>query len=122
MATGIKQSPIRRVIAINGSGGAAVIIKSTTFARYVEIQECPPTNFDNNANPFAPQGLLYQLPADGNTASFGLLPGVVWSLGDQNYPMTRPVGSPTWTDPAGQAAGGTEYMQVKSATATATQV
>lgn len=119
---GVKQSPIRRVVPINASNGAATIIKSTVSARYVEIVECPPTNYDNNANPFSPQGLLYQLPADNYVAGYGLIPAAVWSLGDQNWARDRAVGSPTWTDPSGQSAGGTPYMQVKSATTTATQV
>lgn len=115
-------NPKTTVIAIPASGGAAVKISASKFAKYVEIQECPPSNFDNNAHPFAAQGLLFQLPDDNFTQSYGLNPGAVWSIGDNTWRSKAGVSSPAMTDPAGNAIAATVYIQALSATATATQV
>lgn len=126
---GINVSPIRRVIAITASNGAgAVTIKSTVPARYVEIQECPPDKGVFTGGNFAPQGLNYQLPADNFTETFGLSkpdatqPTPMIILGDRNWDRARAVGSMTWTDPSGQACGGTTYCKIVSATTTVTLV
>lgn len=37
-------NPARRRVVINGSGGAAVVIRLTTWAKYLEIEEDPSAN------------------------------------------------------------------------------
>ena len=115
-------NPTEIIVPINGSGGAAVKISASKFAKYVEIQECPPKNFDNNTHPFAPQGLLYQKPDDNFVASYPLLPGEVLPLGDNTYRSHVGFANPDMKDPANNDIPATVYIQVLSATATATQV
>lgn len=115
-------NPKRTLIQVPATGGAVVLVSATKTARYVEIQEVPPSNFDNNANPYAPQGLLYQLPDDNFTQSYGLVPGAVLLFGDLNWRSKPSIGQIKMTDPAGQAIAATPYVKVLSATATATQI
>src|SRR5579863_8378615 len=115
-------NPKTRIISIPAAGGSPVIISASKMCRYVEIEECPPANFDNNTHAFAPQGLLFQLPDDGYTRSYGLVPGLIWSIGDKDWRSKPSVAWAGGNDPAGNAIPATPYMQALSATATATQV
>lgn len=117
-----QSNPKTTLINVNASGGTVVLISATKFAKYVEIQEAPPANFDNNAHPYAPQGLVFQLPDDNYTASYGLVPGEIWSIGDNTWRSKTSIGSPAMTDPANNAIPATPYMKVISATGTATQI
>jgi hypothetical protein len=111
-------NPFRRVISINASGGALVLISASKFAKYVEIQECPP----EDSVTYAPQGLIYTLPDDGYTAQLPLVPGMIWSGGDSSYRGKLGFASPAMTDPANNAIPATPYMKAISGTGTATQV
>lgn len=114
--------PKVRVVAINGSAGAQVLIAASSFCRYVEIVECPPNGGSFTGSNFAPQGLNYQRPDDAYTATFGLLPADTLTFGDKQFARDRAVGVPPMTDPAGTSNPGTPFIKVKSATVTATQV
>lgn len=116
------QIPKVTVIAINGSGGAQVLIAATQFSRYVEITECPPNGGSFTGANYAPQGLNYQRPDDGYVATEGLLPSDTLTFGDKQFARDRTVGVPPTTDPAGTSRPGTPFIKVKSATVTATQV
>lgn len=59
-APGAKQ----RLVSINGSGGAFVIIRATTMCRRVEVIE------DASANAGVKQGLAYQVANDGTLNGF----------------------------------------------------
>jgi hypothetical protein len=113
-------NPSETIVAINGSGGAAVKISASKFAKYVEIQECPPKGYTGSN--FAPEGLVYQKPDDNFVASYPLLPGEVLPLGDNTYRGKLGFASPAMTDPANNSIPATVYIQVLSATVTATQV
>jgi hypothetical protein len=116
-------NPKETIVVINASGGTPVKISASKFAKYVEIQECAPTNYNNTGNePFAPQGLVYQKPDDGFVASFPLLPGEILPLGDNTYRAKIAFATPAMTDPANQTIPATVYIQALSATSTATQV
>jgi hypothetical protein len=116
-------NPKETIIAVPASGGAAVIISATKTARYIEIQECAPSTYNNTGNaPFAPQGLVYQKPDDNYVASFPLLPGEIVAIGDNNWRSKASIGWQGATDPAGNSIPATPYIKVLSATATATQV
>lgn len=116
------QDPIRRVIAINGSAGAKVLISASCFARYVEIQECPPNGGTYNGANFAPQGLNYNRPNDNYVATYGLNPADIITLGDRQAPRDRAVGTVALPFPDGSTVAATPYVQAISATVTATQV
>lgn len=129
MPTTVPAAPTTRIsnpkvtyLPVAAAGGTALLVAATKFCRYAEIQECPPKTFDNNANPYAPWGLTYQLPDDGYTATHGLVPGVVLSFGDRNWARDRGIGVAPMTDPAGNSIAGTPFAKITSATATVTQV
>ncbi len=123
MTTQKVQIPKVRVVAINGSAGAQVLIAASSFCRYVEITECPPNGLAGfTGGNYAPQGLIYQRPDDGYVAAFGVVPGDVIAIGDKQFARDRTVGVPPMTDPAGTSNPGTPFIKVKSATVTATQV
>lgn len=111
-------NPTRTIVAINGSAGALVLISASKFAKYVEITECPP----KDSVTFAPQGLIITQPDDGYVTQYGLVPGLIWSAGDNTYRAKLGLASPAMTDPAGNAIAATPYIKAISATATATQV
>lgn len=114
-------NPKRRVIAVNGSGGAFVTISASKFARYIEIAECPA---DGGAftGTFTAQGLNYQLPDDNFATTHPLAAGATFVLGQKEDPSQKCFGQPGWTTPDNQTVPATVYMKVKSATVTATNV
>jgi hypothetical protein len=111
-------NPKRTLVAVNASGGALVLISASKFAKYVEIQECPP----EDSVTYAPQGLIITLPDDGYVYEYPLLPGQIWSGGDDTYRAKLGFAIPAMTDPANNTIAATPYMKVISATGTATQV
>ena len=113
-------NPKTTVIAIPSSG--QVLISATKTAKYVEIQECPPANFNNGSNPYAPTGLLFALPDDGYVQEYGLIPGSIWSAGDNTWRSKPSIGWQGATDPAGNSIPATPYMKAASAGGVATQV
>lgn len=116
------ENPKRRVVAINGSGGAYTQITASRYARYVEISECP-ADAGAFTGAFSAQGLNYQLPDDNFTETYGLIPGDTFSLGESSYtPRGRCVGRPQQADERGNVQPATVYFQAKSATVTATHV
>ncbi len=121
---GTAQNPRRRIVPINGSGGAQVLIQASGPCRYMEIQECAPAGTFNGAN-YAPMGLNYQRGDENYANTYPALPGEIVSLGDQTYPRDRMIGLPAgMTDPTGQAIPQSLQSSLKliSATLTATQV
>lgn len=122
--TGTAQSPRRRVVALEANSGAYTVIAPTGPCRYMEIRECPPTDYLPGTNDFTPQGTTYQRADEAYANTYGLLPGDTLSLGDRSWHRDQAIGIPTITDPAGQtvpqSTRGT--VKMKSATATATQV
>jgi len=125
MAAGRITNPKKRIITINGSGGAVVAISASKFARYIEIQECPPGGgaaATFTGGNFAAQGMNYQQPDDGFTNWLGLAPGAVLALGDNNWRRDVGFGVPVRTDPAGNSIAATIYGKFISATVTGTQV
>lgn len=121
MANKISNPKITGPTAIAAAGGTLVLIAATKNAKYVEIQECAPSTFDNAATPYAPQGLIYTLPDDGFVVKHALLPGAILSFGDNTFKRDRAIGVGPMTDPAGNAILGTPYCKLVSATATTTQ-
>jgi hypothetical protein len=126
--TGTAQNPRRRIVVINGSGGAQVLIQASGPCRYMEIQECAPSG-TYNGNNYAAQGLNYQRGDEAYANTYPALPGEIITLGDQTYPRDRMIGLPAgMTDPAGQTIASSTgqssqtSLKVISATATATQV
>jgi hypothetical protein len=116
------QNPKRRVIAVPATGNTPVLVSVSIIGRYMEVAECPPQNFDNNTNPYNPQGILYQLADENYATTYALLPGSSLSFGDRNFPRDKARGVPQRTDPAGNTILATPVVKLVSATATATQV
>jgi hypothetical protein len=117
-----KSIPHRRVIAVNGSGGAAVTIQADLASvAYVEISECPADKGTFNGT-FAPQGLNFSTPDDNFVDVIGLPTTGLFSLGTKDGP-SRSIANGPVTTPDGQSLPATFYMKaLKSATVTATQV
>lgn len=115
---GIPTIPKKRTIAVNASNGAGyVLISSTIFAGYVEIQEMPPSTYTGT---FTAQGLTYTLPDDNYVTVYVLTPGTILQLGDQIL-HNRSIGTVKITFPDGSSRT-TTYLKVQSATTSATQV
>lgn len=110
------------VIALNGNQGLFVNIPCSRWSRYVEINECPPDKSTYVGDNYAPQGVNYSLPDDNFTEVFGLIAGNMLIRGSRDNPRDRAIGNPGWTDAFGQAAGGTIYCKMRSATVAVTQV
>jgi hypothetical protein len=115
-------NPKERVIAINGSAGALVLISCSKFCRYVEISECAPGGGSFTGGNFNPQGINYNLPDDGYVATYALLPGATLSFGDQSWHRDQQFGVPPMTDPAGNSIVGTPILKAISAQAGTTQL
>lgn len=101
------------VIAVNGSGGAAVAVDAHTFSRYVEIEEEGPEA--------SRQGLAITWP-DGTTAKYAPLeePVCIGNKGGAKGGGAQPlVGVPVYQVPDNTA---TRYCTVKSLTVTATSI
>lgn len=124
-------NPLRRRVVINGSGGAAVIIRLTTWAKYLEIEEDP------NANAGILQGLNglaldpFAVSTSIGTNSEPLEQGKsYYEFGDKYHDQsksTMPLGNPGSggnTDVPGdpRAFLGTPIASLNSNTATATAV
>ena len=125
MATTRQTNPKKTIITIPGSAGTPKLIAGTKFARYIEIQECPPgggvaTTYTGGN--YAPQGMNYTLPDDGFSAQNPLLPGAILALGSNDWKRDRGYGVPPITDPAGNTIAGTPFGKFLSATVTTTQV
>jgi hypothetical protein len=114
-------NPKKRIVAINGSGGAQVLIACSKFCRYVEVQEVAPAT-GLTASDYAPQGLNYFLPDDSYTAEYSVLPGATLSLGDPTWNRDRQFGVPPITYPDGTTVVGTPIGKFISATVTGSQV
>lgn len=115
------QNPTDRVIALNGNGGAFVLISASTMARKVQIFECQ----KDDATPYAPQGIDYQKPEDGFATSAVLQPGEVLPIGNAiaelgGYSSIQ--GMPAQSTGDGTAVLATPYVKARSATATPTYV
>lgn len=117
-----KSIPHRRVIAVNGSAGAAVTISADLASvGYVEISECPPDKGTFNGT-FTAQGLNFSTPDDNFVDVTGLAAGGTFSLGTKDGP-NRSIANGPVTTPDNQSLPATFYMKaLKSATVTATQV
>jgi hypothetical protein len=111
-------NPKRTLVIVPANNGAAVLISASKFTKYVEIQECPP----EDSVTYAPQGLIYTLPDDGYVYQYPLVPGQIWSAGDNTYRGKLGFAVPAMTDPANNAIPATPYLKAISGTATATQV
>ena len=125
MATEQSQNPRRRVVAINGSGGAYVTIAPTGICRYMTITECPPNGGSFNGSNYAPQGLNYQRADENYANTYGLVPGDTITLGELSYPRDRMIGIPSgMTDPAGNAISQSVIgtLKIISAQSTGTQI
>lgn len=114
-------NPKRRVVAINGNAGGFTTISASKNCRYVRIIELPAAG-GYAGGAFTGQGLDYQLPDDGFTATFTLPPGNVFELGQKEGPNRRAVGQAGWTTPDNQAVPATVYGKFRSANVTATNV
>lgn len=123
-------NPLRRRVAINGSGGASVVIRLTTWAKYVEIEEDPTANagilqgLNGFAlDPFAQSSAIL-------TNSEPLEQGKsLYAFGDPHHVndiATTPLGNPGSAGnvdlPGGAATLGTPLASIISNTATATAV
>jgi len=114
-------NPKRRVIVINGSAGAAVLIAASIFAGYAEIAECPPgggTFTGANGNP---QGLNIQRADENYANTYGLNPGAIWAIGDA-IRKNRNEGVPSFVMADGVTRPATPWVKVISATVNATQI
>lgn len=123
-------NPLRRRVVINGSGGAAVVIRLTTWAKYVEIEE------DATANAGILQGLNgFALDPFAQSSSIltnaePLEQGVsVYTFGDKHHvndTATAPLGNPGSAGnvdlPGGAATLGTPLASLNSNTVTGTAV
>jgi len=120
----------RRIVPINGSGGAAVTISATCSSRKVVIQECAPENPPDGSSftggNFNPQGINYTLPNSNAPAQvYPLLPAdqlVFDNPWAQGHCAGVLQGVAAQTNPGGQTIPATIYCTMISATATATQV
>jgi len=123
-------NPKRTRYAINGSGGAAVVIRLTVWAKYVSIDE------DTTANAGIAQGLQgYALSPFAQSTNIldhaEALPSGVshYDFGDQFHMQsdtTTPLGNPGSAGnvdvPGGRATLGTPLVSLQSASVTATAV
>lgn len=114
-------NPKRRVIAINGSGGAAVLISASIFAGYAEIQECPPGGGSFTGANGNPQGLNIQRADENYVNTYGLNPGSIWAIGDA-IQKNRSEGVSSMVMADGSTRPATPWVKVISATVTATNV
>lgn len=115
--------PKERIIAVNGSGGAEVLISASIFTGYVEIQEVPPGSEDSGTytGGFAPQGLNYQRADENYANTYPLTPGDTIILGD-SIQKNRSIGVPSMGQADGNTRPATPFVKVISATVTATSV
>lgn len=119
------QTPVRRVVTVNASGGAFVTISPSGPCRYMEISECPPNAGTYDGTNFNPTGCNYQRADEAYANTYALLPGATLALGDRSFGRDRQIGIPAgMTDPAGQAIAQSVIgtIKIKSATAGTTQV
>lgn len=112
-------SPKRREIAVNGSGGAQVLISASMFTGYIEIQEQAAEPYTGGA--VIGQGLNYQRADEDYANTYPLTPGAILQIGDA-IRKNQSVGVPSFTYPDGQVRPATPLIKVISATATATSV
>lgn len=110
--------PKERVIAVNGSAGASVLISASIFTGYVEIGECPGEPY---TGAFAAQGLNYQRADENYANTYPLAPGDTFTVGD-SIQKNRGVGVPQMTMADGSVRPATPIIKVISATATPTSV
>lgn len=112
-------SPVRRLIALNGSGGAFIVISASIFAGYVEIVEVPAEPYSGGA--FTGEGTNYQRADENYANTYPLVPGGILQIGDAIL-KNRSVGVPGFTQSDGTARPATPYFKMKSASANATNV
>jgi hypothetical protein len=116
--------PRRRTIAIQGSGGAYVLIPASINCRYAEIQEMPGDSESGGSytGAFTAQGINYQQADENYANTYGLTPGTILQLGDRNPPRDRAIGMIGFTYPDGTVRPATPFIKAISSTVTATQV
>lgn len=122
----------RYVVAINGSGGASVILLAKGSCRHCTIVECPPNGGAFTGSNFSPTGINYQLPvkkSDGTYVftgdTFGLNPGTPLQIGNpipEGAGRGPLVGAGPQQDPGGKTIAAVPFASMKSATVTGTQV
>jgi hypothetical protein len=129
-------NPKRTVVAINGDAGNFVTIRLTTWAKYVEVDEDPSVNGAvkqglqyNPLDPFVQSSQIQNVPAAFLETPVTPAGTPELTFGDRyhvNDGHTAPLGNPgSGGDPVGPGAGpalGTPLVQLRSNSATATQV
>lgn len=112
-----------RLVTLNGTGGAFVVVRATTLCRRVEILE------DFSANAGVGQGLQFQLPNDGTVAGFT----TTFTIAPQTEPIilqetvAEARGRGAFIGNGADASGGytlvaTQIINLRSASATGTVV
>lgn len=114
-------NPKRRVIAINGSAGAYVLVSASIFAGYAEIAECPPGGGAFTGANGNPQGLNIQRADENYVNTYGLNPGAIWAIGDA-IRKDRSEGVPSFGMADSSTRPATPWVKVISATVNATQI
>jgi hypothetical protein len=107
--------PQVRLIAVNGSAGAEVVISASVPSGYVTIQEWPLTPSS------VLQGLSIQRADEDYVNTYPLPPGSIWEIGD-SIRKNRCEGMQSFTYPDGVVRPATPWIRVISATANPTQV
>lgn len=107
--------PQIRLIAIPANPGAAVLISASIFCGYAEIQEWP------LASGAALQGLTITRSDENYVNQYPLPPGSIWPIGDP-IKKSRSEGVPAFGMADGSTRPATPWVEIISATATATQV
>src|SRR5271169_2894754 len=112
-------NPIRRLIAVNGSAGAYVLVSASQGSfGYVEITEAPSEPYTGT---FTAQGINYQRADENYANTYPLPPGGILQIGDA-IKKDGHVGISSFTYPDGVVRPATPYVKVLSATATATAI
>ena len=112
-------TPVRRIVAINGSAGAYVLISASIFAGYAEVVETPSEPYAGGA--FVGQGLNYQRSDENYANTYPLVPGQILQVGDAiNKRHSEGVPAMTMADSSVRPA--TPWFKIISATVTATAV
>lgn len=114
-----RSNPVRRIIAVQGSGGITVLISASVPTGYVEIVESPPSA--GYTGTFTGQGLNYQRADENYANTYPLTPGTTLQIGD-SIRKNRSEGMPGFTYADGSVRPPTPFIKVISASVTATNV
>ncbi len=129
-------NPSRRLVAINNDAGAFTVIRLTTWAKYVEIDEDPTQNAGakqglqyNALDPFVQSAEIVNPPAAYLVTPVTPVGTPELTFGDKihiNDLTFAPLGNPgSGGDPVGPGAGaslGTPLVQLRTNSANATNV